>query len=284
MGNSSTVHEKPSLFEEAFHRREYYLARNIYLQSEDKQMIRPDWWRRVGLDDGAQIPKGGPIECRRLGGCHSFKYEFSARSQGSNVLMRVLLSLVLDRGFDALWPPCPTLVKLLRTLFSHCDPRHVDAWDNTSLHYLLLLGPAYYDCVRPCITTELEDTLRLLPAPEEGGDIAARDARAQLLNSLRNIDGDTPYMFAYRYKVIPCVRALFEHLQKILPASSSTNFVDEDLGDQDAALACIICLDKKRIVMFQPCCHFVCCHGCSVALKQCPNCRSPINRRERVYA
>nr|ANS71023.1 inhibitor of apoptosis 3 [Lymantria dispar multiple nucleopolyhedrovirus] len=46
---------------------------------------------------------------------------------------------------------------------------------------------------------------------------------------------------------------------------------------------CAVCLDASREVMFAPCHHVVCCERCASAVDACVVCRTPIERRVRVF-
>ncbi|KAK5851597.1 hypothetical protein PBY51_023140 [Eleginops maclovinus] len=46
---------------------------------------------------------------------------------------------------------------------------------------------------------------------------------------------------------------------------------------------CVVCMETGSQVIFLPCGHVCCCHGCSGALQTCPLCRSVISQRVRLY-
>jgi len=49
-------------------------------------------------------------------------------------------------------------------------------------------------------------------------------------------------------------------------------------------IRCVICLDKVRTILFQPCNHLVCCTKCSkIVNSKCPICRKEITSSLRVY-
>ena len=50
-------------------------------------------------------------------------------------------------------------------------------------------------------------------------------------------------------------------------------------------IQCVVCKDKDRNVMLEPCKHIVCCKECAEQLpnNQCPNCRALINSKQNVY-
>ena len=47
------------------------------------------------------------------------------------------------------------------------------------------------------------------------------------------------------------------------------------------SLNCVVCMERLRSVVLQPCNHFVCCALCAVAQQVCPatGCQTPIKRR-----
>lgn len=54
---------------------------------------------------------------------------------------------------------------------------------------------------------------------------------------------------------------------------------DEELEE----LACIVCLDDPKCVLFGPCNHICCCEACAEGLMECPMCRSEITLSKRVF-
>ncbi|KAI4795164.1 hypothetical protein KUCAC02_031599 [Chaenocephalus aceratus] len=46
---------------------------------------------------------------------------------------------------------------------------------------------------------------------------------------------------------------------------------------------CVVCMETGSQVIFLPCGHVCCCHGCSEAMQNCPLCRSNISQRVRLY-
>ena len=42
---------------------------------------------------------------------------------------------------------------------------------------------------------------------------------------------------------------------------------------------CIVCKQRDREVLFEPCDHYVVCEECSKGLSQCPKCKTPILRK-----
>lgn len=47
--------------------------------------------------------------------------------------------------------------------------------------------------------------------------------------------------------------------------------------------ACVICLERAREMLLQPCNHVVCCRACSYRVTTCPVCRSAVQSRTRVF-
>lgn len=46
---------------------------------------------------------------------------------------------------------------------------------------------------------------------------------------------------------------------------------------------CVVCLERERDVVFQPCYHLVCCQPCGILLGKCPICRGEISEYNKVY-
>lgn len=65
-------------------------------------------------------------------------------------------------------------------------------------------------------------------------------------------------------------------LAEILPASVVSSSVDEKS-------TCVVCLENEQTRMFKPCRHLACCDECAETLLLCPICRTPIEKRTRVY-
>ena len=64
--------------------------------------------------------------------------------------------------------------------------------------------------------------------------------------------------------------AIASKLEKKVPAATPpTSDID----------TCKVCLEKQIYVLFHPCSHLVCCHDCSLQVKDCPYCRAPILNR-----
>jgi hypothetical protein len=66
----------------------------------------------------------------------------------------------------------------------------------------------------------------------------------------------------------------------------STITADDDTKNDEndgASLTCVICLDKKRRVVFMPCKHLCTCSKCAHECKNCPLCRSEIQKRVGVF-
>eukprot|EP00906_Rhabdomonas_costata_P005248 RCo007883 len=63
------------------------------------------------------------------------------------------------------------------------------------------------------------------------------------------------------------------HVQRLKEALR----VAEEL--QKERLACVVCLERPRRVVFLPCWHKATCEGCSATLKECPMCRREISER-----
>jgi len=61
---------------------------------------------------------------------------------------------------------------------------------------------------------------------------------------------------------------------------SAAPSVREDRDDRDL---CVVCQDEQRRVVFKPCRHLVCCHGCGNSLQNCPVCRAVVQQRMEVY-
>ncbi|GMI49139.1 hypothetical protein TrCOL_g12930 [Triparma columacea] len=59
--------------------------------------------------------------------------------------------------------------------------------------------------------------------------------------------------------------------------------VSRSLEALEDAETCVVCQDAKRSVLFLPCCHLICCEGCSEDVDHCPMCRKVIESRKTVF-
>ncbi|AUF81623.1 E3 ubiquitin-protein ligase IAP-3 [Malacosoma neustria nucleopolyhedrovirus] len=48
-------------------------------------------------------------------------------------------------------------------------------------------------------------------------------------------------------------------------------------------MACVVCMDRDRCIMFTPCKHIVCCDDCAVVVDSCVVCRSLIEYRTKIF-
>jgi hypothetical protein len=67
------------------------------------------------------------------------------------------------------------------------------------------------------------------------------------------------------------------------PAESSEDELDTPV---EAAIRCVICADKARDVVLEPCFHFVSCKRCIIFMQndlKCPVCRQKVTRLVEVF-
>jgi len=50
----------------------------------------------------------------------------------------------------------------------------------------------------------------------------------------------------------------------------------------DAQIKCVICLQRERCVVFQPCFHMVSCQQCRINIQACPICRAAVEGHLKV--
>lgn len=46
---------------------------------------------------------------------------------------------------------------------------------------------------------------------------------------------------------------------------------------------CVVCLQHEPTTAFVPCGHMISCSNCAPRLQECPACREPVVKRQRVY-
>jgi hypothetical protein len=56
-----------------------------------------------------------------------------------------------------------------------------------------------------------------------------------------------------------------------------------ELDRPSSPVPCAICLDRPPNVTFVPCGHKMTCEVCAARVTECPNCRAPIQHRQRTY-
>jgi hypothetical protein len=54
-------------------------------------------------------------------------------------------------------------------------------------------------------------------------------------------------------------------------------------GSVNDDLICVICMDKRKCVIFLPCRHLCTCQTCSESVSTCPNCRQPVQSKIKAY-
>ena len=58
---------------------------------------------------------------------------------------------------------------------------------------------------------------------------------------------------------------------------------NEELSQERDKFVCVVCQDLKRDVILKPCNHYCLCHDCSKALRECPICKSRVQKTEKIY-
>lgn len=58
---------------------------------------------------------------------------------------------------------------------------------------------------------------------------------------------------------------------------------DSDDVAEDTSFICSICITERVEILFRPCMHVITCLKCSKRVKQCPHCRVPIEKCEKVF-
>ncbi|CAF4414639.1 unnamed protein product, partial [Rotaria sp. Silwood2] len=46
------------------------------------------------------------------------------------------------------------------------------------------------------------------------------------------------------------------------------NHNDQQVSQNSSSIKCLVCSDKNRNILFQPCSHFVTCHSCASHIKK----------------
>jgi hypothetical protein len=57
----------------------------------------------------------------------------------------------------------------------------------------------------------------------------------------------------------------------------------EEQRRHEDLITCVICLDRVRGMVFQPCMHLCCCPLCAAAASSCPMCRRSIDSRLKIF-
>ena len=58
---------------------------------------------------------------------------------------------------------------------------------------------------------------------------------------------------------------------------------NEELSQERDKLLCIVCLDGTREILLKPCNHYCLCCDCSQGLRECPMCKSRIQKTEKIF-
>lgn len=100
------------------------------------------------------------------------------------------------------------------------------------------------------------------------------------LLQLKNNNGLTPFMIAYKYGTRAMKQALITTEKNIVQIKEpvSTKETQPEVCDT----TCVICCDAKRNIAFEPCAHMVSCADCTKSLTTCPICRSVILRKIKI--
>lgn len=72
---------------------------------------------------------------------------------------------------------------------------------------------------------------------------------------------------------------------RFTPSRERTMETENDVTGEDKDSTCVVCLEKKRTILFLNCKHFVCCESCSLEIKSdnCPVCRQSIVSKIKVF-
>jgi hypothetical protein len=76
--------------------------------------------------------------------------------------------------------------------------------------------------------------------------------------------------------------------REILPSTvqlTETRIVEfnDEKVQPDSELLCLVCLDNKRVILFEPCNHLCTCNQCSKEIQKCPLCNIEINNKKLIY-
>lgn len=87
------------------------------------------------------------------------------------------------------------------------------------------------------------------------------------------------------------MRAREADSQRILDMASAHTQLEEEkalmvakVQEYEEAQLCVVCLDKNRAVMFNPCGHLCCCAGCAQQMTTCPLDNAEIESKRDVFA
>lgn len=85
------------------------------------------------------------------------------------------------------------------------------------------------------------------------------------------------------FEVIPCPEHLTTTMVPVKPYSTVCVAGRSSSTSEDESLSCVICLETRREVFFNPCGHFVSCKTCAGQVITCPICRKRIMQKYTVY-
>ena len=64
---------------------------------------------------------------------------------------------------------------------------------------------------------------------------------------------------------------------------SQLHQANEELSMERDKSLCVVCLDANREILVKPCNHYCLCSGCSKELRECPMCKTRIQRTEKIF-
>ncbi|GMI44424.1 hypothetical protein TrCOL_g5469 [Triparma columacea] len=133
-------------------------------------------------------------------------------------------------------------------------------------------------------TLDLNDISMTLSNPPPPADSTGNNKRSNLA-----ILADNQASFNHTFKKVKkekddtLKRVKKEKDDTLKKVKEEKDDVSRSLEAREDAETCTVCLAEKRSVLFLPCCHLVCCEGCSEKVDDCPMCRKVIGSRKTVF-
>eukprot|EP00698_Gefionella_okellyi_P006950 TRINITY_DN1684_c0_g1_i1.p1 TRINITY_DN1684_c0_g1~~TRINITY_DN1684_c0_g1_i1.p1 ORF type:complete len:248 (+),score=68.95 TRINITY_DN1684_c0_g1_i1:212-955(+) len=72
-------------------------------------------------------------------------------------------------------------------------------------------------------------------------------------------------------------------LEQVHSLKQTEDMLRREKRNLEDRLACAVCCDSDKAVLFTPCAHVVCCAKCSGAIQECPLCRTPVRNSTLVF-
>lgn len=183
--------------------------------------------------------------------CIVINFKFNNTNLLQFVCLRAIVSYYLNQIDNKIVSDISQYVDFMKSVLPNIDINYKDGNGNTLAHIISLYNN--HTIAENFITCQ--DQLRMT-----------------------NNNNETPYQI--------CTNNGFTNLAKyyceIDPTlTEETN--ETEVVDYKDAILCVICLDKHKDTLLEPCMHAIVCHFCSQKISHCPICNKKIKRKTKIF-